>query len=134
MANQRGRPPKVFSGHLVGAKPKALLVFNRLRRKGLKHEHAVEGAVAAVNAKYPEFPFRNRDMRKLLAEAQPRDFGKRLMVTETKSDKLTPEDLEELKRSGLDPTKKWTKITVKIAPAIKHRRNNAKGPKKKRIY
>lgn len=87
-----------------------------------------------MNAKYPEFPFRNRDMRKLLAEAQPRDFGKRLMVTETKSDKLTPEDLEELKRSGLDPTKKWTKITVKIAPAIKHRRNNAKGPKKKRIY
>lgn len=135
MEKKRGRPKKSHDGHLVGAHPTALAEFNRRRSRGEKHRDAITEAVRKVNKKYPEFPFRERDMRKLLASAQPSDFPYRYVATETFSDPAqSPEVKAELERLGLDPTRKWRTTTLSIAPAIKYTRHNAKGPKKKRVY
>ena len=129
MAEKRGRPKKVLSGHFLGVPLNALAVYNDKRASGTKHEVAVQETVATINTKYPDYPFRERDMRKLLAGAQPRDGQSRFKVA-----REVVADAAEVERLGLDPQKKWTRLTLSIAPAITHPRSNAKGPKKKRIY
>lgn len=131
MANKRGRPKKVFSGHFFGAPLLALSVYNQQKANDQKHSIAIDEAVKAVNVKYPEYPFRGPEMRKLLAKAQPSDFPFRLKVTE---EAPSDEDHAQAERLGFKPAAQWKKLTLSIAPAIKYKRSNAKGPKKKRTY
>ena len=125
MSGKRGRPKKILPLHFVGAPMDALLVYNAQRSQGQKHAAAIEEAVRAVNTKYPDFPFRDRDMRKLLSEAQPSNFPTRFMVTESTG------PMKDAELFGVDPNKIWRTKTLSIAPAITHARSNAKAPKKK---
>jgi hypothetical protein len=135
MTKHRGRPKKVWSGHYLGAHLLGLSKYNDERRAGEKHESAIASAVQAINDRYPDFPFRNPDMRKLVAGAQPRGFEHTLRVTEISEDEVRQSHAIYPKDSlPFDASVMKKGLRVSIGSRPDYPRVNAKGPKKKRVY
>jgi hypothetical protein len=114
---KRGRPRKngVQEGWVLFRASVALEGYNRSRKAGEKHSEALKAGVAAVRQTFPGMPISLTEVKRILAEFQPKAQALALRVAE-------PESNDIMTLFG----RRWKKISVfGIGPLPTYPRHNA---------